>query len=493
MSPVDRSSEAANLSRPLDAISSTIDPADVRYPHHLVVRPTQEVFLANEPQDMSHIETTRNGDQIETRDERLSDAAALYDFLIYQSKILPKITIRCTGTSLVKPRFPSPSSPTRHRRRSQRNGDRASQLYHPACTCTCRCAYASSEYADPPEVEEKESCDTTTKHKPKSAPQGVGPPKRRTDFDFTIDISEIITQDPEQRTIWTPPNTYPTYRGSHWIRFAAESQISSLTDPGRCLGFLEADIWASWQGHRRKRGIPGWMDMSSVPDFSRGLTPDKLSSFSNSSKDPFTPKQATLREWCEAFSKNQGLLKEFWMTKEVSGWDFENLRHAIQESIRSSGYRLEDDNEIDIVVNVNIQPKYVVVKSNGWLSRALGNPFIYFYSWITGLYPLIYLFKCAFPKIGGAYWNVVSVDYALKSYRRFPTDSSVTADISASSNQGPPEMDEQYRMIGMKEGEWFKQWEKAIIMGVKKRFKGELDESILIDNLAARKLDGYAD
>ncbi|WRT68862.1 uncharacterized protein IL334_005843 [Kwoniella shivajii] len=475
------SSSSSDLASDTSQIESSKSLRPNEIPAHL--------FLGNEnfedlfevsgqpPDEMSSIEVYQRGRYVESWDPKLSDPETLYQFLRYQASIPPNMTIRCRGISYVKLSKELCKNCQKHGKRKKAKKD---------------------------------------VHKVQSKNQTA--PERIVDFNFTIGLNDILNHDHTSGRIdtWTSSPSMPTYRGSHWARFAAQSHLSGthlpgslgpmrrfpLTRAGKTPSRKEASRWSEWETYREKRGVPGWVNMETIPDFW-----ERFSVAMGSSKDPnksvssLSKNQASLREWCEAFCADKGILKEFWLTKEISGWDFHTLKRALRNTILSTGY---EGKEVEI--HFNYEPKYVVVRSNNWFSKALGSPFIYFLSWVTAVYPLFYVFKCVFPRIGGAPWSVACANYALKAYKPLPTtypDESLTSaqDRVSTLRHTHPEVPENailqygpdgiYYLVGKREGEWFKEWEAKIKLAVKKKFKGVLDEKIEIDNMAAKNLDGY--
>lgn len=74
--------------------------------------------------------------------------------------------------------------------------------------------------------------------------------------------------------------------------------------------------------------------------------------------------QPTLKAWCEAYTNNKALLKEFTMRKEVWGWDLAGLEAAVKSAILSTGYTSND-----LIVKFELDDREIKVLPNNLLSR----------------------------------------------------------------------------------------------------------------------------
>ena len=117
--------------------------------------------------------------------------------------------------------------------------------------------------------------------------------------------------------------------------------------------------------------------------------------------------------------------------------------------------------------------------------------------WITLLYPFIWLFKRLAAE-GGGKWEVCGGAYALKAWQ------FITPQQPAASGDAPPEYTVTdtsvvhtdkgaARLVGVKEGEWFSQWEGTIKRAVTGRLQTRvpLTEPDTAPTPAAMMLDGY--
>ncbi|WVQ81643.1 hypothetical protein IAT38_003767 [Cryptococcus sp. DSM 104549] len=469
-----------------------------------------EPLLGTESRDIAarervkRIETSKRGSHLESWDPKLANPDALYDFIRVQAMEPPKIFVRCAG---------------RHRE---------------------TCEHAMTVWENGVSVRKRQGEIRTVE-----------------DFNFTIDLSSIINH-PENNAhihLSSADPWVPTYRGSHRKTYAAsfapvihrsrrhrhhaggeayQTLLSedgngelahSAVEPGRSPTRAEQKEWDAWTTYRNNKGIPRWVRMDEVPDWRAGQKGKQRQgagttapSATGAETGPIRleeegrdveqgrpsaegERKADLKEWCRAFCADKGLLKEFVLSKGTRGWDVEGLRSAITDAIVSTGYPAEN-----LFVSIDSGCDSVVVRSNNWLSRSLGNGFIYFLAWITLLYPLIWIWQRLHP-LGGAPWNVALVSYSLKTYPPLPS-TFPNETLSAAQSRLPalyklhPELPQDpqlqygpkgvHYLLGRKEGEWFREWEERIRMGVRTRFSGELQGGVVAGSSRAIHLDGYA-
>lgn len=162
----------------------------------------------------------------------------------------------------------------------------------------------------------------------------------------------------------------------------------------------------------------------------------------------------------------------------------------------------------DLNIEFETSHAKVLVRSENRLSRALSNGWIKFLLIITLIYPFIWLFK-RFHSRGGGVWRVSGGAYALKrieqvtSYQELPDDlkyaESPFRDAQEAFNPygrpvgsaSPPET--QTRVVGLREGVWFRQWEGTIRRAVLNRLREREPLTTCDDRPAppALLLDGY--
>ncbi|OXG43553.1 hypothetical protein J010_06701 [Cryptococcus neoformans] len=510
--PPSYDSSLATGAGPSQPVGSTGAAQGRTIPEHirfLFTGPTNaEPLLGSRGHDLSvrervkRVEWVKKGDQIQSTDPKLSDPDLLYDWLRLMAMEPPKVTIQCSGSHM-------------------------------------------------------ETCEQDTLVMQDGTHQTLkrGETQTIVDFDFTIDLSEIVNHPDNISNIhlYTALPWDITQRGTHRPSYSAsyrppkhyhgpldnavyadenelyESLLTSsdgfnTTLPGLPPKPREQKKDRKWKEYRRQKGIPGWVKREDVPEFEQGKGKGKGKN-KNQKKDKkgdseggsvdlddqdsdIDVEQArneginnikpNLRAWCQAYCDDRGLLKEFVMKKELCGWDFDGLKSAVNGAILSTGYQSPY-----VAVNISIDNVAVVVRPNNLLSRALSNPWIYFLSWLFMIYPFIWIWK-HFHSLGGAPWDVAFVSYALKFYPPLPSTFPSEPISSASDRlpslpklhpELPPKPQLQYGpkgihyLVGRKEGEWFREWEERIRMGVRMRYKGELQGGTVEETRV--ELDGY--
>ncbi|KAG2159835.1 uncharacterized protein EDB93DRAFT_1244610 [Suillus bovinus] len=286
--------------------------------------------------------------------------------------------------------------------------------------------------------------------------------ERITDFDFCIDVGQHIFGEP---THWSYADSTPAYRGRMYqeVGISAEKRKSQKS---------ERKAAKAWDIERTRRGFPPWIG----------------SDYAWREDQPYAM-QTNYRKY----------LKEFNYHKIVYGWNFEAIRVAAISIVNSTHYRG------DLSVQFETSQNLVSVRSHNRLSRALSNRWIKFLLFLTFIYPFIWLFK-RFHSRGGGRWDVCGGAYALKRVeqcaKQFAPDvhaespfrdvfDTVDATAQGSSLADPP--GRRTKVVGMREGEWFRQWEGTIRRAVQNRLQDRQPLTMPDDHPAheALVLDGY--
>ncbi|WVQ75359.1 hypothetical protein IAR50_004978 [Cryptococcus sp. DSM 104548] len=460
--------------------------------------PNAEPVLSNEARDSTarqrfeNIQMVKKGGRLETWDPKLANPNTLYDFLRYMTSVPPKVNVRCRGWHME-----TCERETIVDGRTVRRGEQTSVI----------------------------------------------------DFDFTIDLTEIIDhpENSAQIHLSTALPSQPAHRGTNSNTYSAayhppssssrcsqederyislaEHQDINTTLPGRSLTYKESKQEIEWATWRTGKGLPWWAGREDVPEYeaylkSKGkgkgrggsgrvrLESDEqplldeehsIEGLSVSQGENQGQAKANLKEWCRAYCADRGVLNEFSLRKDLCGWDLDGLQSAITGAIRSTGY-----SHPNLEVTLDVEDRVIVVHPNNYLSRILGNPFVYFLSWLFLLYPLIWIWK-RWSSWGGAPWDVAVATYALKFYPALPT-TYPSEPLSTAQDRLPalyklhPQLPQQphlvqgprgvHYLVGRKEGSWFREWEERIRMGVRTRFRGELVGGTVGEG-ARVDLDGY--
>lgn len=147
-------------------------------------------------------------------------------------------------------------------------------------------------------------------------------------------------------------------------------------------------------------------------------------------------------------------------------------------------------------VSMEYASNKIYVRPNNRLSRTLSNPWLKFLMFITLVYPFVWLFK-RFHTRGGGRWEVCGGAYALKQLVPAGHGHDLEFKVNISQQPGSQTGTGSTTVLGLKEGQWFRQWEGGIKRAVITRFQSSvpLTEPPIDDltNGVASLLDGYND
>jgi hypothetical protein len=242
----------------------------------------------------------------------------------------------------------------------------------------------------------------------------------------------------------------------------------------------EVTMFKALRNERREKGLPPWHGNNNAMALhdNSGLRSSK-----------------TLRGWADEYCASKKYLKEFTYEKVVYGWNFDALKSAICATIVSTSYTGK------ITVSFECTANKICVRSDNSLSRTLSNSWLKLLMIITFVYPFIWLFK-RFHSKGGGRWEVCGGAFGLKCVPADERDSEPkkslqdqqTGGSSASSASGSTTSS---RMMGLKEGQWLRQWERSIKHAVASRLRDSVPltepQIYELPNNVALLLDGYTD
>lgn len=162
----------------------------------------------------------------------------------------------------------------------------------------------------------------------------------------------------------------------------------------------------------------------------------------------------------------------------------------------------------DIEVSFETLGSIISVRSHNRLSRALSNGWIKFLLIITFIYPFLWLFRRFHPR-GGGIWRVCGGAYALKRVEQVTSPQEHAGDCKNSEWPFPDAQqvdntrgqasgstglsDTRTKVVGLREGVWFRQWEGPIRRAVLNRLQ-ESDPLVAGDGGSTSPtimLDGY--
>ena len=327
------------------------------------------------------------------------------------------------------------------------------------------------------------------------------------DFDFCIDIAPDGPVKPVQ---WSVEDDEPAYRGLMVREFEIPAGTGREVAKGEKLKCCK-----EWEKKRSQLGLAPWVretniDLAGYPD---GLRSSK-----------------TLRQWADEYCASPKYLKEFvykkvliffasillqyifpfvffknlWL-QVLYGWNMQQIETAIRSTIESSPY------DGSITIDLTTYGSKVYIRPNNAVSRMLSNKWLKFLSIILLIFPFIWLFK-RFHSRGGGRWEVCGGAYTLKQwvplepgeevesdplppYNPFLTNSALIPSSSQTTLRSPRYMQTPTgpkKLLGLREGEWFRNWERVIIRAVIGRYQSSVPlsrESLL--PARSLNLDGY--
>jgi len=200
----------------------------------------------------------------------------------------------------------------------------------------------------------------------------------------------------------------------------------------------------------------------------------------------------TLRGWADEYCASKKYLKEFTYEKVVYGWNFDALKSAIRATIVSTSYTG------NITISFEYTANKICVRPDNTLSRTLSNSWLKLLMIVTFVYPFIWLFK-RFHSRGGGRWEVCGGAYGLKgsvSADEQISDTKVALQDQHTGNSSAGGSVTSSRM-GLKEGQWLRQWERSIKHAVASRMRDSIPltepQIYELPNNVALSLDGYTE
>ncbi|PFH54451.1 hypothetical protein AMATHDRAFT_134053 [Amanita thiersii Skay4041] len=359
-----------------------------------------------------------------------TDGEALYRFLLSQSLIPPVYQLHCRGTH----------TETRYRYVTSRNSDGRSESHRESYTDTI------------------------------------------TDFDFYIDIHPPTPPSQSEQSgnfcgpiHWSVADSEPAFRG----RMVREIDLPNAAGK-RKVGRQEQKQHDAWYTERASRGLPPWIGSAYRFRAQTNVVMQDLD-------DSFALQSSkTLREWADEYCASPKCLKEFVYKKVLYGWDFEQLERAIRTIISTTPYNG------NLEVSFIPQGSKVTIRPDNRLSRMLSNKWLKFLSIILLIFPFIWLFK-RFHSRGGGRWEVCGGAYALKRWvpeQELLPELTSDAPLNGKDVRGPTN---GKKLIGTREGEWFRKWEGVIRRCVISRYQSTTPIINSDTEEDRRSLVGYLD
>ncbi|KAG5639223.1 hypothetical protein H0H81_005297 [Sphagnurus paluster] len=293
-----------------------------------------------------------------------------------------------------------------------------------------------------------------------------------TDFDFYIDVTPPSTVKPIH---WSVADNEPAYRGL---------MVREVAPLGEKQGVKRAETKAynKWVEERTTRGLPPWI--ASVDGWVNGA-PDDETTTMRSSK--------SLRQWADEYCNSQKYLKEFVYDKVLYGWNLQQLESAVRSSIAATMYHG------CVEVEFQRRASKIYIRPDNTLSRMLSNKWLKFLSIILMIFPFIWLFK-RFHSRGGGRWEICGGAYPLKQWELVhegPEESLPEYGEQAAMSSFVQTPGGVRKLVGLREGDWFRKWEATITRSVIGRYQSPTP---IFDTMnytrqadAALLLDGYRD
>lgn len=314
-----------------------------------------------------------------------------------------------------------------------------------------------------------------------------------TDFSFFVDLTHHILPEAEA-PIWVVGDSDPAYRGSV-VRQVDNTPLpagaknkdveAGNTMTGKGMGRRKATPDEKLAASQRREakydaGLPPWVLITGEPRGAEAHLESeegrrRLQYATNGhglfyDDSVLNPPTKTIRDWADEYCASKKKLKEFTFRKQVYGWNLNSLRDSIDKVVRAN-WRYSNTPSIAFVASgteISVQP------DNG-LSRTLSKTWAYVLLWIFLVYPLIIWPFKRFSRYGGGEWRVSGSAFAFTKWVHME-DSSPGETVEdfrerhdvgnlAGANRLPtlkatPRGVSQ--LVGMREGEWYEQWQETI-------------------------------
>jgi len=296
------------------------------------------------------------------------DVNAMYNFLLSQTSIPPRITCRIVGKhkeTRIEEQLVEDTTYRNGNRPSPRAGSRNS-ISRPSMASDDEDALPRSPasgglrtpVSQPASHARLVSDEGETHVRRTQTKKQVINTVEVTAFDFSIDLTQNLLPRP---VLWTAPDEELVYRGG-----ALKERWVGHTDAQREGNDIEGD-----------------------------------QSLLKSTK--------SLKTWVKYYVDRAGPLKEFEWSKGVDGWDWTGIREAIKGSILRSGY------SGNVTVSFDLSGRHVFVRPPGLWSSMYSDAFGNVLLWASLVRPyLMFYYKEGRWAIGGEVWHLRRGDEGLK-------------------------------------------------------------------------------
>jgi len=166
----------------------------------------------------------------------------------------------------------------------------------------------------------------------------------------------------KENKLWNDAFRWRASKGLPWwsnVLLSDEYWQTRKQGPSARLGGLEQTVIGDLVG--RSVALRGDREDEAVDAEREALIPDV-------SRVRETWDEPNLRAWCETYTSNPLLVKNFILCKEVWGWDLGGLESAVKGAIASTGYTSPD-----VTVRFQLDDETLCIRPDNWYSKIAGS------------------------------------------------------------------------------------------------------------------------
>ncbi|KAG8771035.1 hypothetical protein FRC15_003660 [Serendipita sp. 397] len=313
------------------------------------------------------------------------------------------------------------------------------------------------------------------------------------DFDFNIDLSQLLELDP---IFYTVADSVPAYRGG--MRMSAEENGPTNIERRRFVSGDEQDAQEAWLDDSERRGVPPWT-----------IPPSKSHNQEEKNAERTAKPLASSRsfeDWLVDYCRSKRVIKDFKLSKVIYGWNQNALTQSIEELIRSTGYYVSHSHA-SVHIKFHSSSTCVHVRSPNFVSKIFSSWVLMTLFSLILVFPFLWLWRRYWPGAGGK-WSVTGVGFPVKKWEllkgTFPGDTVEAAKARLASmpvkqkeeeKRLKAEPDGVWILQGTHEGDWFRAWELSIRLAARDRQRVKwlsrqtLDHERIDANILAGELD----
>lgn len=215
----------------------------------------------------------------------------------------------------------------------------------------------------------------------------------------------------------------------------------------------------------------------------------------------------SFEEWCQDYCSSRRAVKDLKFKKVIYGWNTQALENSLESLIRTTGFHNS------ITIKFEQSSTTIHVRSPSIISRIFSSLLAKILLSLILVFPFLWLWRRYWPGAGGK-WEVMGSAFALDKWERvYGTSAEETVeearnrlsvddfswiadDVIAAKKlrRGPGGV---WIAKGVQEGEFYREWEQAIRMGVVNREKiawlpkVSTNKAETLVALAGQALEGY--